>query len=264
MNVGCLASLAAILIAVLLLGCAIQVGHGYPKPNVDLSPREVRLGISFAPEVADELTVTTQGLRPIQIREWHGTLMQGFLGAFDESFELVDKKPHYRLVFVSTSIEAAPTAVSMYAGAVAITALVRYKVRLVAADGRVLARLAGTADAKRSSVSPDDVGPMIDTAVETMYEQIAKEIFIDGNVLPPAGPAGASAPDAKTGKGAASEGQTFCCESVDGRGGGVRCRPVTDQSSCSDQEGVLSCGGTYACTRPDDQDPPRFGECRCG
>jgi hypothetical protein len=77
MNVG---RPAAILIAVMLLGCAIQVGHGYPKPNVDLSPREIRLGISFAPEVADELTVTTQGLRPIQIHEWHGTLMQGFLG----------------------------------------------------------------------------------------------------------------------------------------------------------------------------------------
>jgi hypothetical protein len=58
-----------------------------------------------------------------------------------------------------------------------MTAQVRFKARLFDRSGTLLGRCAGTAAAKRATGGPEGLTYVTDSAVESMYERIAHDLF---------------------------------------------------------------------------------------
>ena len=66
-----------------------------------------------------------------------------------------------------------------YGQAAAAEAHVRYKARLVDSAGNVVRRSSGTVPSKRSTGDHNEYTLVAKSAVETMYERIASELFSD-------------------------------------------------------------------------------------
>ena len=77
---------------------------------------------------------------------------------------------------VEASVELAPAAVSVY-GVVAATVHVRYKARLLDAQGNVLKRSARTVTSKRATNDRNGMTELAADAVASMYETMAADFF---------------------------------------------------------------------------------------
>ncbi|MFT3765850.1 MAG: hypothetical protein QM820_10065 [Minicystis sp.] len=66
---------------------------------------------------------------------------------------------------------------SVQAGVVAVVAQIRFKATLADASGG--RRVAGTVTSKKPAVSRNDISDNVASAVESMYEGIAQELFAD-------------------------------------------------------------------------------------
>jgi hypothetical protein len=151
----------------------------HPRPNVDLPPSKQSLRLDFGPEVLDAFKAPSRGgVRETEVTEWRTTLARGFQGAFDASAPLVwGGGPADRVLqIVEASLELAPAAVSVY-GVVAVTAHVRYKARLLDAQGNVLRRSTRTVSSKRATTDPHGTTTVAADAVASMFEAMAQDLF---------------------------------------------------------------------------------------
>ena len=70
-----------------------------------------------------------------------------------------------------------PAAVNAAGGVVACAAQVRFKVVLEDGVGNSVRIAAGTSASKTTSTKRSDVGTLVESAVESMFEQVAKDLF---------------------------------------------------------------------------------------
>ena len=133
----------------------------------------------------DAFDIPTQnGINGGHVEGWRATLRNGYLYGFKDAFKLAADAPaDVTIVIDDAELEFVPTGVAGSA-VMAGTAQVRYKAKLVDKNGATLRLAAGTAAAKKSSTSRGEVTVLAASAIETMYEQLAQELFQGG---PPRG-----------------------------------------------------------------------------
>jgi hypothetical protein len=113
----------------------------------------------------------------IDVTEWRQSLTNGFINGFGEAYQVLNGAPTALTLEFSDAIpELTPAAVSGYYGVVAANAQVRYKARVLA-NSQILCRSNGTVISKTAVNNAQQVKDAVRSAVESMYEVIAKECF---------------------------------------------------------------------------------------
>lgn len=176
-------SCLAALLSLALIGCAPAVQQANPRPNIDLEPSSESLALVLADAVHDAYDVPEQnGIGMFSVEGWRGTLAAGFDAGFRDQFAAprAADASDLRIEIAEAELSLVPGDVAgggMLASPTVITARasVRYKARLIAADGTVLGRSARTAESKIKGGG--SMTRLAESAVETMYEQIADEFF---------------------------------------------------------------------------------------
>jgi hypothetical protein len=109
-------------------------------------------------------------VRKAFVRQWRATLLRGFRAAYDKTFTIDDDHFDFLLQLVEARLEFGHTAMGL-------TAIVRYKARLVDAHThQVVARFTGDATSKTGGHT-DQATMLAGSAVESMYEAIGKAFF---------------------------------------------------------------------------------------
>lgn len=168
----------------LSLGCitapVIQVAKSSPKPNIDLPERNLSLGLTLDEQVKDTFKMPpASGIPETEVTQWRATLEKGFHNGLGTAFRTKEEKSQLMLQLVEATLEFVPSAVNGYGQAAATEAHIRYKARLVDAGGNVVRRSTGTVASKRSTGDRDEFTLVAKSAVETMYERIASDLFSD-------------------------------------------------------------------------------------
>lgn len=166
---GCAALLA-------LVACARpEVLAGNPRPNIDL-PRSTRtLRLQLQPAVQDVFVADLAGNK-IPVSGWRSTLESGFRNAFSDAFQVAEKAD-LTIEVAEAELSFNGTSFDRMGRPISAEAQVRYKARLLDGSGAVLRRAAATVASKKSASSPQEATPVASGAVETMYEQLARELF---------------------------------------------------------------------------------------
>ncbi len=173
----------ALLAALFCASCGpIEVRRSRPRPNIDLPSSAKSLRLEIAPEVPDELHVPPRnGFASLDLHAWHYTLEYGFGSGFRDAFHLVRATPYDLAIQVAeTEVELVAAAVSARYGVIAAGAQIRFKVRLLDANGQVVARSTHTVASPRTTTQPDEIDDVVAGAVEAMYETVAKDFFGPG------------------------------------------------------------------------------------
>lgn len=168
----------------LSLGCitapVAHIAKSNPKPNIDLPERNLALSLVLDEEVKDAFKVPPRsGIPETDVTAWRATLEKGFHNGLGSAFRTKEQKAELTLQLVEVQLEFVPSAVNGYGQAAAAEAHVRYKARLVDAAGNVVRRSSGTVPSKRSTGHHTEFTLVAKSAVETMYERIASELFSD-------------------------------------------------------------------------------------
>lgn len=174
--------LAMVLSSLLLAsGCTLSVAQGNPRPNIDLPESKAGLKLVMDESVRNTFEVPGRGgINKGEVEQWRETLARGFQNGFGTAFQTNADPSELTLQLSEVELEFAPTAVASHGGAVAAEAQIRYKARLVDAQGNVVRRSNGTVASKRSTGRADEVTLIAESAVESMYEKIAMDLFGDG------------------------------------------------------------------------------------
>ena len=162
-----------------LSSCAFHVAATNPRPNFALPRSQGSIKLVFAYGVEDKFSLPTQNnIMGGDVEGWRATLENGFKNGFADSFRVVgsSESADYTLTLNDALPELVPTAVAANGAVVGGTAQLRYKASLVGQSGE--RRSAGTVAAKKTTTRRDEIGNVMASSVETMYEQIAKEMFI--------------------------------------------------------------------------------------
>lgn len=174
-----------IFLGVLLsLGCisapVARIVRSSPKPNIDLPERNLALGLTLDEQVKDAFKVPPRsGVPETDVTAWRATLEKGFHNGLGKAFRTQEEKSELTLQLVEAELEFVPAAVNGYGQTVSAEAHVRYKARLMDAGGNVVRRSSGTVTSKRATSDHNEFTLVAKSAVETLYERIASELFSD-------------------------------------------------------------------------------------
>lgn len=169
-------SIARLLLPLLLLcsGCTVTVAQLNPSPNLDLAPTSQNLSLQMDPSVLESVVVPYDTAK-MEVNDWRYSLEKGFTNAFKNSYALGKGPSGLTLQLV----EANPDLVFGSAGGdnSKVTGQIRYKARLLDAQGNILKRLTGTAIGHKDALTLRMLPLALQSAVETMYEEIAANFF---------------------------------------------------------------------------------------
>jgi hypothetical protein len=191
-------AISVLLLAPAMAACAVPVHALNPKPNVDLDRSDRSLGLQLDPAVHDQFVVHAEdGYKPMTVEHWHETLMNGFANGYGEAFTLA-KGPSQGLVLEIAEAEPEMTraAVNADSSAAATAVQIHFKARLRSANA-VVCRSHGTVSSKKAVGMAWEIPNAVSSAIETMYEAIARDCFT--------GERGAASQQAAPGAGEASE-----------------------------------------------------------
>jgi hypothetical protein len=174
---GTMRNLLLFAAALTAAACATpKVEAGNPRPNVDL-PRSARtLRLQLEPEVRDAFSTELSGVA-IPVSGWRSTLETGFRNAFSGAFTLSAKPADLTVLVAEAELSFNATSFARNGRPISAEAQVRYKARLLDPQGGVVRRSAATVASKKSASAPDEATPVAAGAVESMYENIARELF---------------------------------------------------------------------------------------
>ncbi|MFL5357722.1 hypothetical protein [Archangium sp.] len=171
-----MATIARLLLPLVVLctGCTLTVAQLNPSPNLDLAPTAQSLSLAMEEAVRDSLVVPFGPAR-MEVNDWRHSLERGFTNAFKSSYALGTGPTELTLQL----LEVNPDLVFGSAGGdySKATGQIRYKARLVDARGHIVKRLTGTAIGHKDALSRDSIPLALQSAVETMYEEIAANFF---------------------------------------------------------------------------------------
>ncbi|MFY0526561.1 hypothetical protein ACN28I_26605 [Archangium gephyra] len=169
-------SIARLLLPLVLLctGCTVTVAQLNPSPNLDMAPTSQSLSLKLEDSVRDSLAVDI-GPGRLEVNEWRHSLERGFTNAFTNSYALGNGTTELTLQL----LEAGPDLLLGSAGGENSKAIgqIRYKARLLDAQGNIVKRLTGTAIGRKEALNRDGIPLALQSAVETMYEEIAVGFF---------------------------------------------------------------------------------------
>ncbi len=170
--------LSLIVALISLAGCSLKIHAGNPRPNIAIATRDSTMALVIADQVANDFAFRQQnGIMGGSVQGWHTTLRAGFSNGFSDAFQLREAPAETTMSIDVAELEFVPAAVSGYYGVVAVVAQVRFKATVT--QGGVKRRVAGTAVSKKSIASRNEVTAGTVSAVESMYEAIARELFSD-------------------------------------------------------------------------------------
>lgn len=174
----------AVVALLFLGGCSVTVGRSASRPNIDLAKQQSSLGLVLEPEVKDQFSVVINSPETVHVNEWRGTLEDGFRAGFAAAFQMGSDATDLRIQLAEAELTYAPTAVGRNGATAAVEAQIRFKARLVDAQGQVLKRSNGTVSSKRSATSGPQVSGVTASAVESLYEQISRDFFTEAPAAP--------------------------------------------------------------------------------
>lgn len=164
-----------ILCSVLTACGSLTVSQFAPNPNVDIDSAHKNVKLDLTADVKDTYEVPSKnGMRSVAVSDWRKSLTTGFENSFGNRASGRDVKT---LQISRAEIELAPAAMSAQYGPIAAYANLTYQARLVDAKGNVLKRSAGTVTAKSAFTSTNETTTAAQSAVESMYEKIATDLF---------------------------------------------------------------------------------------
>lgn len=158
-------------------GCAFEVGQLNPSPNIAMTPRKQSLHFQIAPEVKDRFQVELAS-SSVEVTRWRMSLYAGYYNGLKDLFHLI-KTPHqanYVIKVTKADLSFAPAAMGE-GGVAAFWAHVVFRASLMDSSGNVVRVSAGTAQAKSAFISKDKAHQGIRSALETMYEMMARQLF---------------------------------------------------------------------------------------
>jgi len=164
---------------ILAQGCAATVLQANPRPNIDLPQNTASFALALNESVQDQYQTEILGKRAVNVSEWRQTLQNGFDSGFGSAFNLAEGKADLTLQVNEAVLSFAPTAVGNLGSVKAVEAQIRYKARLVDAQGQVLRRSTGTVSSKKSIAEEEEATSAAADAVESLYEKISHDFFSD-------------------------------------------------------------------------------------
>jgi hypothetical protein len=200
-----LAALACLFALPLLASCTVTIPVLDPRPNIALVHQARSIDLAFAPAVDDQLAIVV-GNGELDVQSWHATLENAFRNGVVGAFQArVGPTADLTLTIDKADLEIGSFEPSR--------ARIQYAATLSGADG-TLRRSAGIA----SRAAPMFAGGAatvtslymadISASVAAMYEQLAKELFLDPRPTPTV-PA-AAAPRCVPGQSSACVGPKGC------------------------------------------------------
>ncbi len=170
------------------MGCGVAVEIANPRPNIDLKESHQVLNLRLSSKIPNDFDMPTINLMYTpHVSGWRSSLKRGFRNGFGEYFDL---SPDARPDLVLEITEALPeivmtqnatgyTAGGVYhsTGQAAGNAQIRYRARLLDAQGRVLKKSFGTVPSKRTFTNIFEGTAVVESAVETLYEAVARDCF---------------------------------------------------------------------------------------
>lgn len=170
-------SIARLLLPLFLLcaGCTVTVAQLNPSPNLDLAPTTQSLSLQMEKSVQDSLVVSFTPTAHMEVNDWRYSLEKGFTNAFKSSYALGKGPSEWTLQLVEVNPDLVFGSVSNDSGKA--TGQIRYKARLLDAQGNIVKRLTGTARGHKDALSQETISLALQSAVEAMYEEIAANFF---------------------------------------------------------------------------------------
>lgn len=147
------------------------------RPNVNLAKHDERLSLRIGPKVQDAYTLPRDnGIGPTQVSEWKASLRTGFKNAFSDSFVIADMEDGSSVLEIQEAeLEIVPAAVAANGYVAAGRAQIRFKAQL--RRGGKSVPLSGMAESKKAVTRMDGAPSAAKSAIETMYEGIADQLF---------------------------------------------------------------------------------------
>lgn len=175
-------ALCLALSALLASACGpILVEEGTPAPRIALPPSRVSLALELLPGVTDRLEIPwgQNGLRAITVTRFRTTLRNGFVHGVAPLFARpsLDAPAEWVVQIAEATPEFVAAQVTPMFGVTRVSAQIRYQARLVDQTSRELRRTTGTAVGPRQAGSVDDMGDALDSAVEQLYQKLARELL---------------------------------------------------------------------------------------
>lgn len=181
--------LSILMISILVIfstGCTIPIKYVQPKPNIDLAQGNYKLELDISKKIKSTFeTKSKNGVKGASVEFFRESLKAGFESGLSEFFQGKSKRVlllrMVELAFIPASMvtSVSGTDGNTYSSTSvgSIYVVIQYQARVF--DGKtkkVIARISGRAQSKSSAVSNDDANEAVKTAIEVMYEQIAKKL----------------------------------------------------------------------------------------
>lgn len=164
-----------------------------PHPVVDLADSQQGMRLEVDPSVRDQFLIPEQnGITAVPVEGWHASLQNGFKngpGRFFRGDSTVASV--WKLMILNAELDYVPTAMFAHGvnvvGAAAVQARLRYVVRVVSPDGRVVVRDQGEVFSTNQWTNAGGSSTTASEAIAAMYQNISKQLAI----LPQAAPSNA-------------------------------------------------------------------------
>jgi len=174
-------SLLVILSVILFLqGCSLKVMQMDPKPNISINESDKSIALVLNDRIEDMYVIPeNRGIKKADVEGWRNSLRAGFENAFGDYYEVKKDENEADLILIlkRAEIEFSPTSVSTNVGVTSLETHLTFNAQLKGGDGKTVGRLAKTANSKGSITDPDHVTDNVESAIESMYELIAEDMF---------------------------------------------------------------------------------------
>jgi hypothetical protein len=173
----------------------LKVHEAQPRPTVSLCETSVLpvcppLALVVAPSIPDSYEKPPKHpIYAIRVEHWHATLEAAHRNTFAPYFRVTGPRDPLGLAIelLEVDFELVPTATFLASKVTGVRTQLRYKARLVDGRGEVLATSAASVSSKESIDDPERTTDNVASALESMYEQIARDLF-PKVVISPAAP----------------------------------------------------------------------------
>jgi hypothetical protein len=160
-----------------ITGCVfgdLTVNPASPRPNVVIAADKSPTTLILAPSIPNDYVIPGTGsINEVTVHGWRQTLDAGFHAAFGGG------PSGRKLELMEAELEFKPAAVGQ-GGTRAVVAAIRYKARVLDAQGQELSVYAGRATAREANTAANPQG-MTDNAskaVESLYEGLTTELLV--------------------------------------------------------------------------------------
>ena len=169
---------------ILFYGCALKVTKMNPKPNISINETKMKIMLEIDASIKDTFEIPAKGgISKIKVVGWRESLKSGFNNGFGEYYSIVENKSEADLILEIKKADIEFSATSYIATSNtsskinSVKALITYKAKLVNKTGETIGQSANTSVSKNPINNSRYCTDAVSSAVESMYELIAKDVF---------------------------------------------------------------------------------------